>query len=381
MEKRWNKSLNETLPLLAFGAMRLPKTTEGEIDYPASTALIERAIDSGLNYFDTAMPYHSGESELFLGEILPRFKRDSYFLADKLPIYSIKKEGDMEYYFQHQLERCKTDYFDFYMVHNLSGDMHLKPFEQFKLYDFMVQAKKEAKIRHIGFSFHGNPELLRYLVDTYQWEFVQLQINYYDWSEINAKELYDILEERGIPCFIMEPVRGGFLSSFHPDTEKIMQLENPNHSLSSWALRWAASLPNVAVVLSGMSNSEQLEDNINTFTQFEPISAKEQLIIDDVVAQLQSIKPVPCTRCNYCLPCPSNVKIPAIFQVYNNFKKTGNHDFLKMQYNNNFVVSANERAHLCTQCGACISKCPQQIQIPDELHKIHSILEEMGDIL
>ncbi len=378
MDRRYSESLQESLPLLSFGVMRLEKTEDGKIDIEQSAAMIERAMGEGINYFDTAMPYLDGQSELFLGEVLPRFPRESYFLTDKLPIYYRKTEGDIESYVQQQLERCKTDYFDFYLVHSLSEKDKIETFERFNLYDFMVKAKAEGKIRHIGFSFHGTPEMLRYLLDRYQWECVQLQINYYDWEDINAKELYDILEERGIPCFVMEPVKGGFLSSFSPRVEQRLRDYRPDATPSSWALRWVASHSNVATVLSGMSNREQVEDNIRTFTDFKPITPEEEEILSDVAHELQKINAVPCTRCAYCMPCPMGVKIPTIFTIYNNYQKTENVAFLNMQYNNPNIMLPTQRADACVKCGACMAECPQQIQIPDWLEKIGETFAQLG---
>lgn len=378
MDRRYSESLQESLPLLSFGVMRLEKTEDGKIDIEKSAAMIERAMGEGINYFDTAMPYLDGQSEVFLGEVLPRFPRESYFLTDKLPIYYIKNEGDMESYFQQQLERCKTDYFDFYLVHSLSEQSKIETFERFNLYDFMVKAKAEGKIRHIGFSFHGSPDMLRYLLDRYQWECVQLQINYYDWEDINAKELYDILEERGIPCFVMEPVKGGFLSSFSPRVEQRLRDYHPDATPSSWALRWVASHSNIATVLSGMSNGEQVEDNIRTFTNFQPITAEEESLLSEVAKELQQINAVPCTRCAYCMPCPMGVKIPTIFSIYNNYQKTENRAFLKMQYNNPNIMLPTQRADACVKCGACMVECPQQIQIPDWLEKIGETFTQLG---
>lgn len=377
MDRRYIKSLDVSLPLLSFGAMRFEKKEDGTIHAEKAKAMIDRAMAEGINYFDTAMPYLAGQSEVFLGEALSKFPRGSYFLADKLPIYYIKEEGDMERYFQQQLERCQTEYFDFYLVHSLSDAARLEPFETFKLYDFMVKAKAEGKIKHIGFSFHGNAKTLRYLLDTYDWEFVQLQINYYDWVELNAKELYDILDERGIPCFVMEPVKGGFLSSLPNRVEKLMLDYAPDASLSSWALRWVASHGNIATVLSGMSNAEQVEDNIRTFTDLQPVTPEEDAILGAVTEQLQKVNAIPCTRCAYCMPCPAGVKIPSIFNIYNNYKKTESLAFLKMQYNNTNIILPSQRADVCVKCGVCMAECPQKIQIPDRLEEIHHLFAQL----
>lgn len=380
MDRKYIASLQESLPRLSFGIMRLDRTPDGKIDFDKASKLVDDAMQQGINYFDTAMPYLGGESELFLGKVLPKYERSSYLLADKLPIYYIKQEGDAERYFAQQLENCNTEYFDFYLVHSLSDAKRIDPFEKFDLYNFMAQKKAEGKIRHMGFSFHGKPETLRYLLDTYDWEFVQLQINYYDWVDMNAKELYDIVEAHGLPCFVMEPVKGGFLSTFSPRVEAKMRAHNPQASLSSWAMRWVGSQPNIANVLSGMTSGEQLEDNIRTFTDFQPMTAEEEAILQEVTADLQSIHAVPCTRCEYCLPCPKGVKIPTVFSIYNNYKKTENLAFLKMQYNNERLILASERAHACVGCKLCMKECPQQIQIPTWLRQIDKEFRELDII-
>jgi len=355
MEKRYNKQLGKELPLLGFGAMRLPKDND-KIDFDKASEMIDYAIKNGLNYFDTAYPYHSGESETFLGQVLPKYDRNSYYLTDKLPIYNIKEQGDAEKYFNEQLEKCNTEYFDFYLLHAMNKD-RIKIMEEFKLYDFLLEKKAEGKIKHMGFSFHDNNENLEYLVDNYKWDFVQLQVNYYDWYESDSKDLYETLEKRSIPCFVMEPVRGGFLSTLAPHVEKHMIDYNKDASISSWAIRWVSSLPNVAVVLSGMTNMDQLKDNMSTMSPFAPVNAGELDVIETVVEELRKIKPIPCTACKYCMPCPAGVNIPGIFTIYNNFKKTENKEIAKNSYFNNLQSSA--QAHNCIKCGACVAVCPQ----------------------
>ena len=373
MEKKFNTKLDIELPLLAFGCMRLPKKDD-KIDFDKATEMIDYALKNGLNYFDTAYPYHNGESESFLGKVLPKYERSSYFLTSKLPIWKIESEDDAEKYFNEQLEKCQTEYFDFYLLHAMSKN-RIEVMKKFNLYDFVVEKKKQGKIKHIGFSFHDNNETLEYLTSNYKWDFAQLQLNYYDWNEDDAKDLYETLEKHNIPCFVKEPVRGGFLSSFAPQVEKHMTDYDKSKSISSWAIRWVASLPNVAVVLSGMSNMEQLKDNINTMSPFKPINDDELKIIDNVVEELRKIKPVPCTSCKYCMPCPKGVDIPYIFGIYNDYKKTENSTIAKNSYFND--IKNEEQAHNCIKCGACVSVCPQHIDIPTELEKIEKELKSL----
>lgn len=373
MKKQFIEKFGVELPQLAFGCMRFP-TKDNKIDFDASREMIHYAMANGLNYFDTAYPYHDGESETFLGKVLPEFPRESYFLTSKLPIWKVENEGDAEKYFNEQLEKCQTEYFDFYHLHAM-GTKRIEIMEKFNLYDFIAKKKAEGKIKHIGFSFHDKNEVLEKLVAAYDWDFVQLQINYWDFSENDAKGAYEILEKHNIPCFVMEPVRGGFLASLAPHVEKYMKDYAPDKSIASWAIRWVASLPNVASVLSGMSNMEQLKDNINTISNFEPINNDELKIIDTVIGELKKIKPIPCTGCRYCMDCSFGVDIPEIFDIYNNYKKTENKELTYKSYFNNLGEKA--QSHNCEKCGACITKCPQHINIPEELERIEKELLQL----
>lgn len=366
MKRKYIEKLGLELPMLGFGCMRFP-TKDDKIDYEASKEMIHHAMANGLNYFDTAYPYHGGESESFLGKVLPEFPRESYFLTSKLPIWKVENEGDAERFFNEQLEKCSTEYFDFYLLHAMDSKK-VEIMEKFNLYDFIAKKKKEGKIKHIGFSFHDKNEVLEKLSSAHEWDFAQLQINYWDFSVNDAKESYDILEKYGIPCFVMEPVRGGFLSTFAPHVEKLMKEYAPDKSISSWAIRWVASLPNVAIVLSGMSNMDQLKDNMSTISDFTPISNEELKVIDSVVEELKKIKPIPCTGCRYCMDCSFGVDIPGVFEIYNEYKKTEN----KLLTFNNYYkyMDEDKRANNCEKCGACMTKCPQHINIPEELEKI-----------
>lgn len=367
MDKKHIKKFGLDLPRLGYGCMRFP-TNDNKIDFAASKELINYAYNHGLNYFDTAYNYHNEESEVFLGKVLADFKRESYFLTSKLPVWKIKKPADAEKYFNEQLKKCNTDYFDFYLLHSLNKKT-IETAEKYNLYDFLAEKKQEGKIKNIGFSFHDSNEVLQKFASAHKWDFVQLQINYWDWNENNAKSLYETLEKLDLPCFVMEPVRGGFLSSFAPDVTKRFKDYNKDASISSWALRWVASLPNVAIILSGMSNMEQLKDNIGTFTDLKPINNDEQKIISTVIEDLRKINAVPCTGCRYCMDCQYGVDIPEIFEIYNDYKKTENKTLAANSY---FMLDDKERAGSCMKCGECMKKCPQHILIPDELEKIHS---------
>lgn len=367
MDRNHIEQFGKSLPKLGFGCMRFP-VKDNNIEFEAAKQLIHHAYNNGLNYFDTAYNYHNGESEIFLGKVLTEFKRDTYFLTSKLPVWKVKEEGDAEKLFNEQLNKCNTEYFDFYLLHSLSKKS-IETVEKFNLYDFILKKKEEGKIKNIGFSFHDNNEVLQKFAAAHKWDFVQLQINYWDWEENDAKRLYETLEKLNIPCFVMEPVRGGFLASFAPHIMKHFKDYNNDASIASWALRWVASLPNIAITLSGMSNMEQLQDNIDTFTNLKTIDSEEQKIIDTVVEDLRKIKPVPCTGCRYCMDCSFGVDIPGVFGVYNDYKKTENKALAKRDY---FVfLDKEEQGGNCQKCGACMTNCPQHINIPDQLEKIH----------
>lgn len=368
MDKKYIEQLNLHLPRLGYGCMRLP-VKDNKINFDAAKELIYYAYEHGLNYFDTAYNYHNGESEIFLGKVLPELKRETYFLTSKLPVWKVNEEGDAEKLFNEQLSKCNTEYFDFYLLHSLSKKS-IETVEKFNLYDFILKKKQEGKIKNIGFSFHDSNDVLQKFAAAHKWDFAQLQINYWDWEENDAKSMYETLEKLNIPCFVMEPVRGGFLASFAPNAMKHLKDYNSDASIASWALRWVASLPNVAIVLSGMSNMEQLQDNISTFTDLNNINNEELKAIDKVVEDLRKIKPVPCTGCRYCMDCQYGVDIPGVFEVYNDYKKSENKQIASRSYFT--FMDEKEQGGNCQKCGECVTKCPQQINIPEELRKIHA---------
>lgn len=367
MDRKFIEKFGCSLPRLGYGCMRFP-TKDNKIDFENAKKLIHYAYDNGIYYFDTAYNYHGGESEIFLGKVLSEFKRESYFLTSKLPVWKVKEEGDAEKLFNEQLKKCNTEYFDFYLLHSLN-EKSIETVEKFNLYDFILKKKNEGKIKNIGFSFHDSNEVLQKFAVAHKWDFVQLQINYWDWEENDAKNLYETLENLNIPCFVMEPVRGGFLASFAPHAMKRFKDYNPNQSIASWALRWVASLSNVALILSGMSNMEQLQDNINTFTDTKKITDGEQEVINQVIDDLRKIRPVPCTGCRYCMDCQFGVTIPGVFEIYNDYKKSENKDIALRSYF--MFMTEKEQGGNCQKCGECVTKCPQQINIPGELEKIH----------
>lgn len=363
--RRRYKNSDLTLPLLGFGTMRLPQKN-GKIDVEAGKLLIDRAMAAGLNYFDTAWPYHDGESETFVGNALRKYPRESYILADKLPIWSIKSVSDADRIFHEQLKKCRTDYFDFYLLHALNRSSW-ETVKRCNLFEFAEQMRGEGKIRKIGFSFHDTPDVLKEIAAAKPWDFALLQINYMDWYNYHSKEQYEIVTGHGIPILVMEPLRGGALARLNPQAIQILKTANPEASTASWAFRYAASLPNVLCVLSGMNLMEHLEDNIRTFTPFNPLTDSERLTLNSALAAYRLTDSIPCTACRYCVPCPAGVMIPEIFGLYNQSKLSG--DTVEFQ---RAVAALPEDGgpDACVDCEACLRKCPQHINIPSELRKV-----------
>ncbi len=375
METRSFKGTGEKTSLLGFGTMRLPVLNEtgDSVDTEKTAKMVDDAIQNGVNYFDTALPYHDGKSETVIGNILSAYPRDSFYLADKMPIWIVKTADDVERIFQKQLEKCKVEYFDFYLLHNLSLPK-MPRIEAVKAYEYLARQKQEGKIRHLGFSFHDTPDALKQIADRYDWDFAQIQLNYLDWDLLNAKSQYEILTDRDLPVAVMEPVRGGALATLCPQALSILKEADPESTPASWALRFAASLPNVYTVLSGMSNSEQVTDNLKTFNNFKPFTKEDQEVINKVLDAYRKASPVPCTACRYCMDCPNGVDIPKNFAIYNRFLTTENWVEFISSY---FVLEEEKRASQCVGCGICLEKCPQKLNITDLMPKIEDAFQKV----
>jgi len=366
---------NSEISALGLGCMRLPVIggDDSAIDYNKAEEILDYALANGINYVDTAHGYHGGQSQVFLGKALRKYPRDSYILATKLPLWGVSKAEEMEAIFKDQMRKLNTDYFDFYLLHSMDKTLFGKAV-QFGAYDFIAEMKEQGKIKNIGFSFHDSPDLLEEIVGKYAWDFAQLQINYVDWEKQNAKRQYAILEKNEIPCIVMEPVRGGALANPGEKACELLKNARPDMSIASWAIRYAASLPNVITVLSGMSNMEQLKDNIQTMTNFEPLSDDEHSVVEKAAEAYNLKDLIPCTNCRYCMDCPSGVDIPGMFELYNGYVMSKNkEDFVRM-YNETFE---GERAENCIACGTCAPHCPQSIDIPGKLGIIKDLIEKL----
>lgn len=356
---------NLAISSLGMGCMRLPKKEDGKIDYEKAEEILDYAYSHGVNYFDTAYPYHDGESELVVGKILKKYPRDSFYLATKMPIWEVKEASDVEKIFYKQLEKCGVEYFDFYLCHAMNKNRH-QTYIDLKAYEFLERMKEEGKIRFLGFSFHDDYKGLETIVNYKQWDFAQIQFNYLDVKLQNARNLYTLLKERGIPSIIMEPVRGGFLANLSEEFSSKLKEAKPESSIASWAIRYSVHHENNFVVLSGMSNMEQVIDNVNTCTNFEYLSDEELNLLDRLSTEIIGANYIPCTACNYCVKCPKKISIPTIFQRYNEFLIHKNTEYFQERIK-------GLDASACVKCGYCVSQCPQHINIPEELEKIANI--------
>ena len=360
-------------PLLGFGGSRYPVDNKNEIDMAELDKMVEYAMNHGVNLFDTAYFYINHKSETALGEILKKYPRKNYMLSDKLPLYKIKTKDDVRKVFNEQLKKCGVDYFDFYMPHGINTDNY-EAYKNAEVHKELLKLKKEGKIKYLGFSFHGTLEMLQEIVDEKKWDCCQLQLNYFDWKNMKGESQYETVKKAGIPIIIMEPLRGGKLVHLPDEAGDALKKKYPDMTPSELGLRWAGSIDNVITVLSGMSNIEQVKQNIAVFENFKALSEEEKLTADEISKVVLSLERINCTSCNYCVSaCPLSINIPAIFNIYNNYKITNKQMMLKDNYES---IPEKQRAHNCTKCGLCSKKCTQGLDIPKLLAKINDEYEK-----
>ena len=365
----------DSLSLLGFGTMRLPVLENGQIDGEQTETMVALAMEAGVNYFDTAYPYHGGESEIVIGRILKKYPRNSYRLATKYPGHQIVEKYDPKAIFEEQLEKCGVDYFDYYLLHNVyENSMHIYTDEKIGVMEYFREQKRLGKIRHLGFSSHGRLENLKEFLDLYgdEMEFCQIQLNYLDWTLQQAKEKYELLTQWGIPVWVMEPVRGGKLASLTEKDVKALKEKRPDESVASWSFRFLQELPNVTMILSGMSDVEQMKDNLKTFQNENPLSDGERALLLTIAEGMK--QSVPCTSCRYCCDgCPLGLDIPKMIATYNEIVIAPSTNAVMWLD----ALAAEKLPAACIKCGKCSKICPQGIAVPDVLEEFVTRLEKI----
>lgn len=356
------------LSALGMGAMRLPVVDgdDSRIDEKKAEEMVAYAMANGVNYYDTAWGYHGGNSELVMGKALKNYPRESFYLASKFPGYDLANMDKVEEIFEKQLEKCQVEYFDFYLFHNvceMNIDAYLDP--KYGIFEYLMKQKGNGRIRHLGFSAHGKMDVLKRFLDAYgeHMEFCQLQLNYLDWTFQNAKEKVELMREHNIPVWVMEPVRGGKLASLDPENESKLKALRPEESIAAWAFRFLQSVPEVKVVLSGMSNMEQMQENIRTYGEDKPLNKKEMDTLMGIVEDMVKKNVVPCTACHYCVDhCTQGLDIPRLLELYNEHAFTGGGFIAPMALS---AIPEDKHPDACVGCRSCEAVCPQQIKISE----------------
>lgn len=368
---------------LGFGMMRLPLKKADDptsIDLEHVCRMADRFIERGFTYFDTAYMYHNGMSEkIFKEAVVKRHPRDSYTIATKMPTMMLKTEADHERIFNEQLEKTGVEYFDYYLLHCLNI-RNYETAEKLKTFEFCKKMKDEGKIKHLGFSYHDNPELLEEILKKHpETEFVQLQLNYIDWDNenIQSRKCYEVCEKYGKKVVVMEPIKGGTLAKVVPEVEKLFKDYAPEASVPSWAVRFAASRENVFMVLSGMSNYEQLEDNTGYMEEFKPLCDEEENIIKKAVDLINASISIPCTACRYCVAgCPKKIPIPNYFAFYNTQNQFGDQSNAKFYYANFKANEAYGNASDCINCKQCEKACPQHLKVAELMKNVAEVFDK-----
>lgn len=375
----YNEFKDLKLSALGLGTMRLPVTSETDdtqIDVEQTERMVEYAIKNGINYFDTAWGYHSGESEKVIGNALSKYPRDSFYLATKFPGYDLSNMDKVEEIFEKQLKKCKVDYFDFYLFHNVY-EKNIDPYldEKYGILDYLLKQKENGRIKHLGFSAHGSLEIMKRFLEAYgkHMEFCQIQLNYLDYKFQDAKAKVELLNEYNIPIWVMEPLRGGRLAKLSEEQEKRLKKLRPDENIPAWAFRFLQYIPGVTMVLSGMSSMEQLEENIKTFEKSKPLDEEEKKVLFEIVDEMLNKKVLPCTACRYCTShCPMGLNIPHLLSLYNEHIFTGGGFIAPMAIS---ALPENKRPSACIGCRSCEKVCPQQIKISEAMRDFAKLLD------
>ena len=358
------------LSALGMGAMRLPVVDgdDSKIDEAAAFAMVDEAMARGVNYYDTAWGYHNGNSELVMGKALARHPREKFYLATKFPGYDLSNMGKVEEIFEKQLEKCQVEYFDFYLFHNvceMNIDAYLDP--KYGTYDYLMAQKKNGRIRHLGFSAHGDYDVMKRFLEAYgkDMEFCQIQLNYLDWDFQDAKRKVELLNQWNIPVWVMEPLRGGKLASLAPEDEVKLKALRPDEGIPAWAFRYLQSIPSVVVTLSGMSNMEQMKDNIATFETDKPLNETELETLHAIAQGMVKKIVLPCTACHYCTShCPQGLDIPNLLSLYKEHCFTQGGFIAPMALS---AIPADKQPSACIGCRSCEAVCPQGIKISEAM--------------
>ena len=366
----YNNFQDLKLSALGMGAMRLPVIdgNDGKIDAAATQEMVDYAYAQGINYYDTAWGYHNGQSEIVMGEALKKYPRESFYLATKFPGYDLSNMPKVKEIFEKQLEKCQVEYFDFYLFHNVC-EMNIDAYlddEKFGIYSYLMEQKKAGRIRHLGFSAHGGYDVIERFLKAYgkDMEFCQLQLNYVDWDFQNCKKKVELLKGYGIPVWVMEPLRGGKLAKLSDEAEQKLKALRPDEKIPAWAFRFLQSIPEVTVTLSGMSNFEQLKENIATYAEDKPLNEEEKKTLLDVVNGMLTGK-LPCTACRYCTShCPMELDIPKLLELYDEHSFTGGGFIAPMALS---ALPDDKKPSACIGCRSCEAVCPQQIKISEAM--------------
>ena len=397
MTYRVQHGSGEQISLLGFGMMRLPDDQE-EVN-----RLVDYAIEHGVNYFDTAPMYMGGRSEVLTGNALSRHPRDKYYVATKMSNQRIWDFDEAKQMYEQSFQRLKVDYIDYYLLHSIGGggmDTLNKRFLDNGLLDFLLKEREAGRIKHLGFSYHGDVRPFDWLLDRqdqYHWDFVQIQMNFLDWRhasmrggrrvDADAEYLYNKCEKAGVQCVIMEPLRGGAFGRMASEFSDQLKAVRPDDSTARWAFRWVGSYPNILTTLSGMNQMEHLVDNVQTFSPLEVCTEAENALLAAIADQLSGFPTIPCTTCSYCMPCPYGVDIPGNFAYYNEQvnshvlplpdKQAADYAARKQQFLEGMrkaLPNAESWARSCADCEECLPKCPQQIRIPNQMSRIVELL-------